>query len=119
MRENLKVRRVNATQLSRDMRLSREVYEALRKMDSGYKAYRDFGLYPENEENINEENYLDKRVEQIEKAKERLLNYYRDNLRRIVNTLKIEILFELANIDEEGGNFDLFEMGYWDDLEGV
>ena len=118
MREKLKVRRVNAVQLSKDMRLSMEIHEALRKIDSDYKAYCDFGIYPENEESINEENYSDKRVEQIEKAKERFLNYYRENLRRIVNTLKIEILFELANIDEEGGNFDLFEMGYWDDLEG-
>ena len=118
MREKLRVRKVNAVQLSKDMRLSREIHEALRKIDSDYKAYCDFGLYPENEESINEENYSDKRVEQIEKAKERFLNYYRENLRRIVNTLKIEILFELAHINEEGGNFDLFEMGYWDDLEG-
>ena len=119
MRKKLKVRRVNAVQLSKDMRLSREIHEALRKIDRDYKAYCDFGLYPENEESINEEKYSDKRAEQIEKAKERLLNYYRENLRRIVNTLKIEILFELANIDEEGGNFDLFEMGYWYDLEGA
>lgn len=119
MRGKLRVRRVNAVQLSKDMRLSREIHEALRKIDSDYKAYCNFGFYPVNEESINEENYPYKRAEQIEKAKERLLNYYRENLRRIVNTLKIEILFELANIDEEGGNFDLFEMGYWDDLEGT
>ncbi len=123
MREKLKVRRVNAVQISKDiskdMRLSREIHEALRKIDSDYRAYCDLGYYPENEESINEENYPDKRVEQIEKAKERLLNYYGKNLRRIVNTMKIEILFELANIDEEGGNFDLFEMGYWDALEGA
>ena len=106
-------------QLSKDMRLSREIHEVLRKIDRDYKAYCDFGLYPANEESINEENYPYRRAEQIEKAKKHLLNYYRENLRRIVNTLKIEILFELANIDEEGGNFDLFEMGYWDDLEGV
>lgn len=118
MRWKLRVRRVNAVQLSKDMRLSREIHEALRKIDSDYKAYCDFGLYPENEESINEENYSDKRAEQIEQAKKHLLNYYREKLRRIVNTMKIEILFELANIDEEGGNFDLFEMGYWDDLEG-
>ena len=119
MREKLRVRKVNAVQLSKDMRLSREIHEALRKIDSDYKAYCDFGLYPENEESINEENYSDKRAEQIEKAKKHLLNYYRENLRRIVNTLKIEILIELANIDEEGCNFDLFEIGYWDDLEGA
>ena len=119
MSEKLKVRKVNAVQLSRDMRLSREVYEALRKVDSDYKAYCDFGFYPENEESINEENYSDKRGEQLEKAKEHMQSYYRDNLRRIVNTLKIEILFELANIDEEDGNFDLFEMGDWDNLEGL
>lgn len=119
MREKLTVRRVNAVQLSEDMRFSREIHEVLRKVDSDYRAYCDFGFYPENEESINEENYSDKRAEQIEKAKERLLNYYRENLRRIVNTLKIELLFELANICEEGGNFDLFEMGNWDNLEGV
>ena len=119
MRENLKVRRVNAVQLSKDMRLSREIHEALRKIDSDYKAYCDFGFYPENKESINEENYSDKRAEQIEKAKRHMLNYYRENLRRLVNTLKFEILFELAHIDEEGGNFDLFEMGYWDELEGA
>lgn len=119
MRGNLRVRRVNAVQISKDIRLSREIHEALRKIDSDYKAYCDFGFYPENEESINEEIYPYKRAEQIEKAKERLLNYYRENLRRIVNTQKIEILFELANIDEEGGNFDLFEMWYWDALEGA
>ena len=119
MRGKLRVRRVNAVQLSKDMRLSREIHEALRKIDSDYRAYCDFGYYPENEKSINEENYPYKRAERIEKAKERLLNYYRENLRRIVNTLKIEILFELANIDEGGGNFDLFEMGYWDALEGA
>lgn len=113
----MKVRKVNAVQLSKDMRLSREIHEAMRKIDNDYEAYCDFGFYPENEDSINEDNYSDKRAEQIEDAKKHLLNYYRENLRRIVNTMKIEILFELANIDEEGGNFDLFEMEHWDDLE--
>lgn len=119
--KKLKVRQVNAVQLSKDMRLSREIHEALRKIDRDYKDFCGFKFYFEfeNEENINEKSYLDKRGEQLEKAKERMQKYYGENLRRIVNTLKVEILFELVHIYEEDGNFDRFERGDWDNLEGL
>lgn len=118
MREKLKVRRFNKVQLLKDRHFGREIQELVGDIDSAYKSYCEWGpSYLANEDSINEKNYSEKRGVQLEKAKDRMLNYYRNNLRRIVNTLKIEILIEMTDIYEEGGNFDLFFMENLNDFE--
>lgn len=89
----------NMVQLSRNMRFRREIYEVLKKIDDDYKAYFDFGMYLENEDSISEGNYHHNIEEKLKETKERTQSYYCDNLRRIVSTLKIEVLFELAYIN--------------------
>ena len=108
--EKVKIRKMNIVQLSRDMRFSREIHEILTKMDDAYQAYDD---------NINEDNYHYKREEKLKEAKERVQGHYRKSLRRIVNTLKLEIFSELEYLYDENGNFGLYEMDNWDELEGL
>ena len=80
MIKKLRVRRINTLQLSKDMRFSMEIHDAVREIDHYYKPYWEYGLYLDNdylesEGIIAEENYPYKRAEQLEKAKKRLLNY--------------------------------------------
>ena len=82
------------------MRFSREIHEILTKMDDAYQAYCEWGMYPENDDNINEDNYHYKREEKLKEAKERVQGHYRKSLRRIVNTLKLEGLSEEESIEK-------------------
>lgn len=117
--EKVKIKKMNIVQLSRDMRFSREIHGILTKMDNAYQAYCEWGVYPENNDNINEENYHYKREEKLKEAKELVQGHYHKSLRRIVNTLKLEIFSELEYLYDENGNFGLYEIDNWDELEGL